>query len=118
MRNVRDLPERVRDSRLEATIHGHITIHRRPLGYRKANLSQKWESGEIIGRGGDGIVTLQRKLEGPGTFDLLAVKQMRLVADLTSDNHDSQRYVRELEALAKFGQERVSHSWIKVRIDG
>jgi hypothetical protein len=117
MRDVRDLPERVRDTRLDATIHGHIKIHHRPLGCRNA-LPQKWESGEIIGRGGDGIVTLQRKLEGPGTFDLLAVKQMRLVADLTSDNHDSQSYVRELEALAKFGQEMVSYRWMRARTEG
>jgi hypothetical protein len=43
-------------------------------------------------------------------LNLLAVKAMQLKADLRSEDHDSKRYVRELEALAKFTQGKVS--WV------
>lgn len=43
-------------------------------------------------------------------MDVIAVKQMGLNAELASEDHDSKRYVRELEALAKFAQGRVSQT--------
>lgn len=53
---------------------------------------------------------LQHKIQGPGAVDMIAVKQMSLNADLASEDHDSKRYVRELEALAKFAQGRVRYT--------
>ena len=102
------LPELVRDSQLEVIVQGHITIHTAPLECRDSDLPQYWETGEPLGRGGDGTVFLQEKIQGPGNVTMLAVKQMILRADLTSEDHDSRRYLRELEALAKFAQDKVS----------
>jgi hypothetical protein len=108
MTQSRDLPELVQDSELEVTIHDNITIHNEPLECRDMFAPQVWETKRTIGRGGDGTVFLQQKIDGPGAMDMLAVKQISLNADLASEDHDSRRYVRELEALAKFSQGRVS----------
>jgi hypothetical protein len=110
MTHFRNLPELVRDSKLEVIVHDNITIHTEPLECRGEFLPQRWETKRTIGRGGDGTVFLQRKVDGPGTMNLLAVKQMSLNADLASEDHDSKRYVRELEALAKFAQGTASHT--------
>lgn len=107
MTHLRELPELVRDSELGVTIHDNITVHTEPLECRDSFLPQRWETRKTIGRGGDGTVFLQRKISGPGATDLIAVKQMSLNAELASEDHDSKRYVRELEALAKFAQGRV-----------
>lgn len=101
------LPELVRDSKLELIVRDNVTIHLEPLECRDQVRSQRWETRRTIGRGGDGTVFLQRKVDGPGTIDSLAVKQMSLMADLACENHESKRYVRELEALAKFVQGKV-----------
>lgn len=105
---LRSLPELVQDSELEVTIRDNITIHTRPLECRDDFAPQVWETKRVIGHGGDGTVFLQRKIKGPGAMDMIAVKQMRLNAGLASEDHDSKRYVRELEALAKFAQGKVS----------
>jgi hypothetical protein len=109
MTHPHDLPELVRDSELEVTVLDNITIHAHPLECRDSIQPQRWEAKKIIGRGGDGIVILQEKIEGPGAVNKLAVKQMKLYADLTSEGHESKRYLRELEALAKFAQGKVSY---------
>jgi hypothetical protein len=110
MPHLRDLPELVRDSELRVTIHDNITIHKEPLECRDSFLPQHWETKRTIGRGGDGTVFLQQKIKGPGATDEIAVKQISLNAKLTSEDHDSKRYVRELEALAKFAQGRVGQT--------
>jgi len=109
MSHLRALPELVQDSQLDVTIQGHTTIHRAPLECRDSMSPQYWETVEPLGQGGDGMVFLQQKIRGPGNVENLAVKQMMLKADLTSEDHDSKRYLRELEALAKFAQGRVSY---------
>jgi len=109
MSHSRALPELVRDSQLEVVVQGDTTVHAAPLECRDSILPQYWETVKPLGRGGDGTVFLQQKIEGPGNVQLLAVKQIVLQADLTSEDHDSKRYVRELEALAKFAQGRVSY---------
>lgn len=108
MTHLRNLPELVQDSELEVNVHDNIIIHTQPLECRDSSLSQRWENKKLLGRGGDGIVVLQQKIAGPGVINLLAVKAMQLKADLRSEDHDSKRYVRELEALAKFTQGKVS----------
>jgi hypothetical protein len=107
MTSLRDLPELVRDSKLEVVVRDNITIHIEPLECRDQVRPQRWETRRTLGRGGDGTVFLQRKVDGPGMIDSLAVKQMSLITDLASENHESKRYVRELEALAKFAQGKV-----------
>jgi hypothetical protein len=109
MQSFRDLPELVRDSKLEVILRDNITIHTEPLECRDEFSPQQWETKGMIGHGGGGAVFLQRKVDGPGTIHSLAVKQMRLMSDLASEDHESKRYVHELEALAKFAQGRVSN---------
>jgi hypothetical protein len=104
MTHLRNSPE------LEVNVHDNIIIRTQPLECRDSFLSQRWENKKLLGRGGDGIVVLQQKFAGPGAINLLAVKAMQLKADLHSEDHDSKRYVRELEALAKFTQGKVS--WV------
>jgi hypothetical protein len=113
--SVSNLPELVRDSELKVTFeeteeNGLVTLHARPLGYRNSSEDQRWRYEKTIGYGGAGLVLLQRKTCGPG-IERMAVKQMKLTAgtDLTSDNPVSRRYVRELDALAKFAQEKVRY---------
>jgi hypothetical protein len=108
MTSFRDLPELVQDSELEVTVDDAFTIHTSPLGCRDDLSPQRWATIRTLGRGGDGTVFLQQKIEGPGETTMLAVKQMSLDADLASEDHNSKRYVRELEALAKFAQGKVS----------
>jgi hypothetical protein len=110
MTTVRELPELVRDSKLEVILHDNITIHTEPLECRDGFLPQRWETRRMIGHGGSGSVFLQHKVDGPGTMHSLAVKQMPLTADLASEDHDSKRYLRELEALAKFAQGKAGHT--------
>jgi len=62
---------------------------------------------EVIGHGGGGIVWLQRKTEGLGSVGLRAVKGIQTSADVNTTSI-SRRFVRELEASAKFSQEKVS----------
>ncbi|XP_014557567.1 hypothetical protein COCVIDRAFT_60073, partial [Bipolaris victoriae FI3] len=109
----RSLPERVQESELQVTIHDNITVHIEPLECREESSPQVWVTKRTLGRGGDGTVFLQQKVEGPGTIDMLAVKQMSLDHDLASEDHNSKRYVRELEALAKFGQPRYSRYFVR-----
>lgn len=108
MTALRDLPELVQDSELEVTVEDAFTVYTKPLEYRDNSSPQRWATTRTISRGGDGTVFLQQKIEGPGETKTLAVKQMSLNADLASEDHDSKRYVRELEALAKFAQGKVS----------
>jgi hypothetical protein len=111
--SVHNLPELVRDTQLKVTVeetkeHGLVIVHARPLGCRNSSEEQRWRYVKPIGQGGASSVSLQRNIRGPG-IELMAVKQMKLTAgtDLTSKNSVSRRYVRELEALAKFAQKKV-----------
>jgi hypothetical protein len=53
-------------------------------------------------------VWLERKIEGPGTAKLRAVKGIHTDTEPTY----ARRYVRELEALAKFSQDKVGPLFI------
>jgi hypothetical protein len=110
MTSLRELPELVQDSELEVTVKDSFTVHTNPLDCREDLSPQRWVTIRTLGRGGDGTVFLQQKIEGPGETTMLAVKQMSLDASLASEDHNSRRYVRELEALAKFAQGKVSCS--------
>ena len=100
------LPELVRDTRLHAEVQGKITVHRRLVRRRGAPQEERWIRYEnsIIGGGGSGVVWLEHKVKqaAEDLDECRAVKGIRMSGDSTI------RYVRELEALAKFSQERVS----------
>lgn len=105
---LQDLPELVRDSHLEATFHPNTdipneTIHLKYQGRRRPQ-RERWVQKKMLGRGGFGIVWLERREpENSTAYSFRAVKQLD-VAKIRSKRHDC---VRELEALAKFSQEKV-----------
>lgn len=106
------LPELVRDSELEASFlpNPHIpvaTIHTKSSG-RRTIRQDIWIREKKLGHGGYGIVWLERNNgSSQGDSELRAVKELKVQGSRGMD------YVRELEALAKFSQEKVSSPWLK-----
>jgi len=97
------LPELVRDFELNATIRGKQTVHNRVSGRREAPQKETWERRKKLGRGGFGSVWLEHNIDGGQTSrKIRAVKELRPGKTLIVAE-----YVRELEALAKFSQEKV-----------
>ncbi|KAH6871776.1 kinase-like domain-containing protein [Thelonectria olida] len=106
------LPELVRDARLQATIDDNLTIHTRPPGLRTIPRQESWKREHVIGHGGQGVIWLERKVEDDGgPTELRAVKGIR-ISERQSQS-DIVRFVRELEALAKFSQEKYTNFFIK-----
>lgn len=104
------LPELVRDSRLDATFQlrgtQHLTIHIQGASRRAKQTKEVWEHKKTLGRGGFGSVELQAKeSKRAGPTEFRAVKSIRVPEDEVEKNHDF--YVRELEAIVKFSQARV-----------
>lgn len=101
-------PDLVRDSRLSARIEGDITVHQHEDSDDENNSrstwrEERWKTTVRLGHGGYGSVWLQECVEGKRGIDRRAVKiipRMNL-----EDNKD--KYVAELEAIAKFSQKRV-----------
>jgi hypothetical protein len=106
-----DLPEIVRDSRLNATFHTDgrqsYIVHKRGGAHRRAKETQDvWVHEKHLGSGGYGRVDVQAKeSKHPGLRQLRAVKTI-LISD-TELRSRRDFYVRELEAIIKFSQVRV-----------
>ncbi|KAM0430447.1 hypothetical protein ACHAPT_005794 [Fusarium lateritium] len=104
--NPAPLPELVRDSKLEATtFQDDLTIHTQPLGRRRR--TEKWRRREILGHGGYGVVWLEHKVDDDDAAGRRAVKVVR------NRGRGPVHYVRELEALAKFSQDKYSDFFVK-----
>jgi serine/threonine protein kinase len=103
----RGLPELVEDSRIDAIVHENITTHKSRFSRRGGPALEKWLNVQLLGHGGDGVVTLERRIEPSEPNQLRAVKRIRIDKGLSTQNHHHRRYIRELEALAKFSQEKV-----------
>ena len=95
----------MRDSKLNAEFlrneDGHvITSHTRL--WRQ----ESWVQRRGIGSGNYGIVRLESRLEGDNSDG----RTFRAVKEIPKDrsNSDTIEYVRELEALAKFSQDKVN----------
>lgn len=105
-----ELPERVRDTKLEFTFERRdnldITIHVRSRGRRATR--ETWVRDGALGRGGFGFVWREHKLNeiSTPTNELRAVKEIWLTRSQASDGE----YVRELDALAKFSQDKVKRA--------
>lgn len=101
------LSDLVRDSSLNTEFRDSITVH----SYREINAvgrrflrEEHWESGRVLGRGGFGQVQLQKCVAGAKQNSLRAVK----VVNKPSDTGGSLNLNRELEAIVKFSNDRVS----------
>ncbi|KAI8667339.1 Autophagy-related protein 1 [Fusarium sp. Ph1] len=111
---LQDLPELVRDSHLEATFHPNAdipnkTTHLKYQGRRRPQ-QEKWVRQKMLGRGGFGIVWLEKRdPDSPTAYNFRAVKQLD-IAKIKSKRRDC---VRELEALAKFSQAKYSEFFVK-----
>lgn len=102
------LPELARDSQLDTVVTHGFCMHsfkETPLLTRK----EVWKRKKRIGSGGFGTVWLETCIEGQDSEDnkYRAVKVLQLPTDSPFSQAISQ-YGRELEALAKFSQSKVS----------
>lgn len=101
----------VRDSKLETRFIGGATHHATPvsdpaLGRRRQLEDERWLREQRLGGGGYGTIWLERCTDGRKKGSLRAVKE---IFKPTSDSSstDSLDYGRELEAIAKFSNEKV-----------
>jgi hypothetical protein len=107
------LPESVRDSRLEAHFkptptYPRFIIHPTVSGRRSWAKPVVWARQKLLEQGGNGLIWLEKRvesLENPsGTPELRAVKQIRVFRPIS----ESDKFIRELDALAKFSKDKVS----------
>jgi serine/threonine protein kinase len=101
------LSDLVRDSKLRTRFHDTVTIHSYlevdETGGRFSR-EEHWKWERFLGRGGFGQVRLQRRVaRGTKGGDLRAVK----VIEKLSDSSSLPDFDRELEAIAKFSNDRV-----------
>ncbi|KAK3112368.1 hypothetical protein LTR53_011433 [Teratosphaeriaceae sp. CCFEE 6253] len=82
-----------------------VTLRATGQGQRKIREQQSWRREKELGKGGFGVVYLERCVQGNHVHDLRAVKELRKLA---SDN-----YNRELEAAALFSHSRYEESFVK-----
>jgi serine/threonine protein kinase len=105
-------PELVRDSRLQTTFYNGpdrvYTIHTWSGGHRTRRRDEAWFNQRCLGRGGQATVDLQvqEELDGSGPPQCRAVKSIWVPGNEISSTQAL--YVRELEAFAKFSQDKVS----------
>ncbi|KAK7414264.1 hypothetical protein QQX98_006861 [Neonectria punicea] len=105
-----DLPELVRDSKLPTILQHDLTIHAKPPGRRNAPRQAIWRQERILGHGGYGVVSLQRRWsKGSATPDFRAVKQIQI----SNPGSGVGSFVHELEALAKFSQDKYADFFVK-----
>lgn len=102
------LPDLVLDSRLDTQFRDSLTIHSYPeidnLGGRYSR-EEHWKPERFLGRGGFGQVRLERCItKGTKQNSLRAVK----IINKPLNPSESLDYNRELEAIAKFSNDRVS----------
>ncbi|WP_140946597.1 protein kinase domain-containing protein [Micromonospora sp. XM-20-01] len=105
-----DLPDLVRDTELLADFHqDNVTIHKKRWNHAKREI---WYRQRILGHGGYGLVWLEQELDRKGKpkdKSFRAVKQIRS----TKPGSNLADFVRELEAVAKFSQEKYQDFFVK-----
>jgi serine/threonine protein kinase len=106
------LPELVRDTELATNFHHNntLTIHYKRWDRRKR---EYWHRNQRpIGSGGYGRVWLEQEVDSQGKpkeSRLRAVKEL----SCSSTQRALKEYVRELEAIAKFSQEKYSDYFVR-----
>lgn len=110
-----ELPELVRDSRLETILNEDNTVHihyNRPR--RRAEPEREiWKRERIIGSGGNGVIWLEKRL-GASSLEGSQV-QFRAVKQITSARSKSvlEMCKAELEALAKFSKRKYRSCFVQ-----
>jgi serine/threonine protein kinase len=103
------IPDLVIDSRLQTEFHGSVTTHSYleiDEAGRRFSREESWKEERFLGRGGFGQVRLERHLaQDTKQGSLRAVK----IINKPSDSFESLDLNRELEAIAKFSNNRVSY---------
>lgn len=99
------LSDLVVDTRLDAVVSASHTIQARyvsnpAIGQRRTRLEENWHRTKELGRGTFGVVWLETCVAGPSLSQLRAVKEIRKDGDVST-------FYRELDAVARFSQERV-----------
>ena len=110
----------VRDSKLECTISSNSTVHVKHVsdpatGLRRVRTEELWQRTKQLGQGGFGIVWLEKCTSGPNNGKARAVKCIAKVLAEPSRASSVVDYNRELEAIAKFSQERVRDPFSHLR---
>jgi hypothetical protein len=114
------IPDLVRDTCLETSFVGDITVHLHDdssdddasgaTNSRPTRRAESWKWDKSLGEGGYGDVWLQRCVQGKRHYENRAVKV--IVLDGGGRGGGGRKgqinYIRELEAIAKFSQKRVS----------
>lgn len=104
----RPLSDLVRDTKLEVEVYPNHTVQityvsNPATGQRRTRLEQRWQPSGEAGRGSFGYVRLETCSSGPETGQVRAVKELWK----SGSGLRALSWVRELEAVAKFSQERV-----------
>lgn len=105
----------VRDSKLDTAFVGGATLHvflvsEPALRQRRRQVKEKWVREERLGAGSYGSVWLESCTDGRKKGELRAVKEIsKLSSGASADFID---YGRELEAIAKFSNEKVQFLFI------
>jgi hypothetical protein len=97
----------IKDTRLEIEVFADHTIQTTfvsnpTTGQRRTQVHERWQRTKELGHGSFGVVRLEECTTGPSLGELRAVKELRKGTVDVSPN-----YYKELEAIAKFSQERV-----------
>lgn len=106
------LPELVRDTELPTTFHHNnaLTIHYKRWDRRKRELWHRNQSS--IGRGGYGHVWLEQEIDSQGNRKDSKVRAVKEIA-CPKSRQNMKDYVRELEAIAKFSQDKYSDYFVR-----
>jgi hypothetical protein len=100
----------VTDSKLEVEFFDKYITQTRlnsnlATGQRQTQHVEHWQrTKRILGSGSYGVVWLEECIAGPGSGEVRAVKE------LSKGTGVSTNYNRELEAIARFSQEKVGYS--------
>lgn len=104
--NISDL---VIDSKLEVeSFDDHIIqtrlVSNAVTGQRRTREQERWERIKVLREGAYGTVSLEKCTGGPSSGELRAVKSLKNATTVGPAN-----YYRELEAIAKFSQQKVCY---------
>jgi hypothetical protein len=110
------LPDLVEDSKLHTEFRKGLTVHllhelSRAKSKRPVRKEQCWKREKQIGFGGFGRIWLESSTLGEDKRELRAVKELEVPSHEKAKTTRAVRmYLRELEAIAKFSQRKVSFS--------